>query len=149
VVTDKVMVTYRIAIGNDLAVLDVDVEVAVSNFNAIDELANVNVGNARCLIGVRVLADDERRVRDVLRQLEYVSARDLDGVNVHGSKAVHRDDLGDLEAGIGVDSAEAKRLAGTASGGRGGRVGECGAGKADDGEGGEEERTHIGVGGGR
>ena len=52
--------TYRVTIGDDLSVEDVDVDVTVCDLNAVYELAEVDEGNARCRIRVRVLSDDIR-----------------------------------------------------------------------------------------
>ena len=52
--------TYRVAIGDDLSVEDVDISVAVCDFDAVYELAEVDVGDACGGIGVRVLSDDIR-----------------------------------------------------------------------------------------
>ena len=58
--------TYRVTVGDDLAIEDVDIDVAVRDFNAVYELAEVDVGDARGRINVRVLSDDIRMPSSVL-----------------------------------------------------------------------------------
>jgi len=53
-------VTYRVAIGDDLSVEDVDIDVAVCDLDTVYELAEVDVGDACGRIGVRVRSDDIR-----------------------------------------------------------------------------------------
>lgn len=50
--------TYRVAIGDDFSVEDVDIDVAVCDLYAVYELAEVDMGDACGGIGVRVLSDD-------------------------------------------------------------------------------------------
>ena len=52
--------TNRVAIGDDLSVKDVDIDVAICDLDAIYELAEVGMGNACGRIGVRVLPDEIR-----------------------------------------------------------------------------------------
>ena len=52
--------TYRVAIGDDLSVEDVDIDVGVCDLEAVYELAEVGMGDACGRIGVRVLPDDIR-----------------------------------------------------------------------------------------
>lgn len=52
--------TYGVAIGDDLSVKDVDIDVAICDLYAIYELAEVGMGDASGGIGVRVLSDEIR-----------------------------------------------------------------------------------------
>ena len=54
------MVSDRIAIGENPAVLDIDIDVTVCNLESIHDLADVDVGDARVRVGVRILADGKR-----------------------------------------------------------------------------------------
>lgn len=58
--------TYRVTVGDDNTILDVDVHISVRDLDTVDELANIDVSDARGRIGVRVLSDSERVGRRVL-----------------------------------------------------------------------------------
>jgi hypothetical protein len=49
---------YRIAIRDDVSVEDVDIDVAVRDLYTVYKLAEVDMGDSRCRIRVRVLSDD-------------------------------------------------------------------------------------------
>ena len=77
-------VTHRVSVRKDDSLLDIHVEVAVSDFESIDKLAEVGVGDAGVLIGVRILTENEggnavevgrdETLREVLREVEGVLA---------------------------------------------------------------------------
>lgn len=51
--------TYRVTIGDDDTVLDVNVHITVRDLDTVDDLANVDVSDARGRIGIGVLPDGE------------------------------------------------------------------------------------------
>ena len=71
--------TYRVAVGDDGAILYIDVDIAVRNLEAIYHLAKVDVGNTGSAISVRVLAQGKIVIRRelVLKKLCNKAPGDL------------------------------------------------------------------------
>lgn len=45
--------TYAVAKGNDLAIsINADVNIAIANFEAVDELSDIDMSDLRSLVGV-------------------------------------------------------------------------------------------------
>lgn len=124
--------TYRVAVGDDDTVLDVNVHVSVCDLNTVDDLANVDVGDARGRIGIGVLPDGERVGRRVLLSKMFSNklAGDIKWV-VRTNEATRDSDGLDMELGMGVNRTEVKRLAR-----RDARVSDGAAGKPRESEGG-------------
>ena len=86
------METYRIAVRNHHAILDIDVHVAISDLESVDKLADVYVCDARVLVGVRVVPDLVGHTLRLAGQKNVVDEDlgDVYGVHlgVHGGEAV-------------------------------------------------------------
>lgn len=97
------------------------------------------MGDTSRVVGVRVTANDELGVGNVVREVADMSAGNVDGVSDVCGEAVGRKVLRDAEASIGVHGSETERLAGAFRGCCGRRMGEGGASEASNGERSEEE----------
>jgi len=51
--------TYRVSARKDNSLLDIHVEITFGNFEPVDKLAEVGVGDTSVLVGVRVLTENE------------------------------------------------------------------------------------------
>lgn len=77
-------VTHRVSVRKDDSLLDIHVEVTIGDFEPIDKLAEIGVGDAGVLIGVRVLTENEggnavevgrdETICEALREVEGVLA---------------------------------------------------------------------------
>jgi len=113
---DASLNTYRVSIRYNHSILDVNIHVTIGDFQSIDKLANVDVGNARVLVGVRVLTNLVRRVDRRLPHQDIVDEETSDLHRIH--RGVRRSESVGLnlvgagpEDRMGVFWSETKRLA--------------------------------------
>lgn len=81
------MGAYRVTERQNGTILDVNVHITICDFQAINHLANVNVGNARVIVGVGVLAYpiSGRGVAQLITQKLFDEAlRGLEGIRGSG-----------------------------------------------------------------
>ncbi len=128
----------RVTIGEHDAVLDVDIDVAVSDLDAVHVLADEDVGDTGRSVGIGVLADLEGSVGDVADEILHEEACDLVGVLAGAEEAgvVYR--VG-VVRGMGENGAKAHGLA---TGGGMRVVSEC-TREAGGSDSSDEQTTHA------
>ena len=95
--------TYRVAVGDDGAILYIDVDIAVRDLEAIYHLAKVDVSNTGGAISVGVLAQGKLVICRELVLKEFCNKAPGDLVRIRGiDGCLRKRDRTSVELGMGV-----------------------------------------------
>lgn len=107
--------TDRITIRNDLSIIDVDVNVTISDLKVPNELPEVEIGNARCGIGVRIVSEPIRMtvLGEGSAELVHEVDGDLAGIGLCPRRGQRRrGGWVEDEVSMGQDGSKRKRFPG-------------------------------------